>query len=348
MLQLALRPVDRTDVAALGRRAGAAANEGLRDGHFLVSLACTAAAIAGVVAWMRQPVDPSVLQLAVGIVILATMYRPDSAQAAKREALRQMQAALSYFVAAEREIFREVRTSRNALAQEFNILQQQIDDHGGWWRSWTSFLRYERIIRDTSTLEHLALRTSNAVGSALSGPLAESLVQTRGFGPIVFVCLASPVAGQTQRQLALALLASPQKPPMHLRVFGIYFFGTLVTRFSAAHAVVSLFPDTIESPRIVDMRADLLRLQALVKVKKHELKRITHGQLRLEHPLRKTQTKKKVPTNAKTATSIPKPDAATPNSLPQTKADEQSNQKRAHIDMQGPAKVPKAAVASAA
>mmetsp|Transcript_21432 Transcript_21432/g.42055 ORF Transcript_21432/g.42055 Transcript_21432/m.42055 type:complete len:323 (-) Transcript_21432:201-1169(-) len=301
MLQLKVRAVTMADVSSLRSRCSESLSHALGDNAMIASMFANVAMMVFVLWWVQRPLDPQLFQTLSGAALLAFIYKRDSSSAAKREALGQMRRAISHFVQVEADLFREARAFRNDVASEVNLVQQLIDDERGFFYSWTSFWRREPILRDTSLYEGAALQTTSALATLLNGPVADRLVQTRGFGPVVFVCLPknAPSIEKSQKSvrnsfrdsLPMTLLVGTEKP-RHVRVFGVYFFGTLITRFSAASAVLAMFPETLESPRLRRVRNESRRLVAVLREREEELQRVVMAKFGIQN--QKMQNKKEI------------------------------------------------------
>ncbi len=231
-----------------------------------VASLCANALVVLLAVWLLQePLDARAYHQVAVFLALAVLYSHSPHAEAKVAALAHIKTLLVQFAEIEQELHCRARELRNALALEFNQLQLEVDESKGWWYRWTTQLRAERIVPDTSALEGLARGSGSLMGDLLGGRLAPYLITTRGFGPVIFVCLPKDVQNA---QAVSHLFAADEHT-----VFGVFCFGRLLTRFHAAAMLVQLFPHTLESERVLHMRKDAERLRECIRVKELELHR---------------------------------------------------------------------------
>ena len=212
--------------------------------------------------YFSEPLDPETYQKLIIFVGFAMIYSQNGAihKRAQIAALKQIKDALVQFAQVEIQLYTRETNRRNRLAKDLNDLQQEIDDLKGFYFSWTSWFRRERIVTSTSMLERFAVRGANALGETFSSNLA-AVIKTRGFGPIIFVCLPKSTESPTD------FFTDVQE----YTVYGVYLFGRLITRFSAATSLITMFPQTLESERLLAMRQDSNRIRMLINRKEQEL-----------------------------------------------------------------------------
>ncbi len=265
VMELRLSAVRRSDLRSLPAAALAWSRPEV------VSLCANALVIAVAVWLLREPLDARAYHQIAVTLALAALYSHSPHAEAKVAALAHIKTLLVQFAEIEQELHCRARELRNALALEYNQLQLEVDESKGWWYRWTTQLRAERIVPDTSALEGLARGSGSLLGDLLGGRLAPYLITTRGFGPVIFVLVPKDA------QAASQLFATDE-----LTVFGVFCFGRLLTRFHAAAMLVQLFPHTLESERVQRMRDDADRLKERIRLKELEL----HSELQTRYGLK--------------------------------------------------------------
>lgn len=255
------------DWQALSSDYPALAQEWAPDRATVVGVGVNVVFILAVLVFLREPLAPEAYHSLFVVSLLALVYRSSPHQEAKVAALAQMQALLETFARLELDRYSEAREGRNMLAHEVNDLQLDIDELKGRWWAWTNAFRKVGILRDTSRLESLAIGTTSAVGSLVTPRVADHLVATTGFGPFMLVLLP-----RATRKVDVGMMLS--EPDTDYVVFGAYVFGSLITRATAASALISLFPQTLESERLRDMQQKTSDLRRLVRTKEIELEQL--------------------------------------------------------------------------
>jgi len=197
----------------------------------------------------------------MGLMVLNSWH--DEAQTI---GLKQIKDAFVKLAQIERQIFDKARGERNTLAVEFNLLQQEIDNHKGLFYRLTSFWRQEIIKTDFSLIESATINIGSFLGTQFQSHVAPMVVKSRGYGVCIFLCLPKGV-----KENPKILFGDVDQS-----VYGVYFLGTLMTRFNIVSLMLKLFPKTIESERIVSMRMDAIRIQNMIWRKTNELNVLMH------------------------------------------------------------------------